>query len=503
MINDWRASIDLEPVPATEGPCLAETLKVPFTYCWSPSLVPKPIDWPAHIDVCGFFFRSPPSFTPPPDIDEFLRSGPPPVYIGFGSIVIDNPPAMTATLLSAVQALGIRAIISRGWSNLGTEQTNDQVFFLGDCPLEWLFQRVSAVVHHGGAGTTACGLRNGKPTVIIPFFGEYVYDSLDLTSICFMLIRRSQLFWGTMVASHGLGPAPISHRDLNAQNLTQAIRFCLQPEALAAAQKVALEMSEEAGVTAAVASFHRNLPAEHMRCHLIPSEPAAWKFKKAANPPMYLSKLAAGILVDYLRVESKHLDPYGLVLLYTSPCKCVWLTDITEQVRVLSDPDQKSTMGPRHRHHLLLTRHQQRCNQGHTRHFPPPIPGIHPRLAITIQPQPARVLNPPLPQHHLIKRCIIPPLRIQQEIRYSAKYRRRTRRLCKECRQSCRLLLQGHARGHAIGRERRPESRPAAVRRRGRRPRSYSRLEVRDDFCREELHARHERGLLWCFHPAL
>lgn len=136
------------------------------------------MDWPTHIDVCGFFFRSPPSFTPPPDLDEFLRSGPPPVYIGFGSIIIDDPPAMTATLLSAVQALGIRAIISRGWSNLGTEQSNDQVLFLGDCPHEWLFQHVSAVVHHGGAGTTACGLRYGRPTVIVPFFGECVYDSL-------------------------------------------------------------------------------------------------------------------------------------------------------------------------------------------------------------------------------------------------------------------------------------------------------------------------------------
>jgi UDP:flavonoid glycosyltransferase YjiC (YdhE family) len=174
VINDWRSSIDLEPIPVTEGPCLADVLKVPFTYCWSPALVPKPLDWPTHIDVCGFFFRSPPDYTPPLDLDQFLRSGPPPVYIGFGSIVIEDPAAMTATLLSAVEALGVRAIISRGWSNLGTEKHSDNVFFLGDCPHEWLFRHVSAVVHHGGAGTTACGLLNGRPTVIVPFFGEYV-----------------------------------------------------------------------------------------------------------------------------------------------------------------------------------------------------------------------------------------------------------------------------------------------------------------------------------------
>lgn len=74
-------------------------------------------------------------------------------------------------VLSAIKATGVRAIISRGWSNLTGEESSD-VFYVGDCPHEWLFQQVAAVVHHGGAGTTACGLRYGKPTTIVPFFGE-------------------------------------------------------------------------------------------------------------------------------------------------------------------------------------------------------------------------------------------------------------------------------------------------------------------------------------------
>jgi hypothetical protein len=49
VINGWRSKLDLEPVPATEGPMLAETLKIPITYCWSPALIAKPKDWPAHI----------------------------------------------------------------------------------------------------------------------------------------------------------------------------------------------------------------------------------------------------------------------------------------------------------------------------------------------------------------------------------------------------------------------------------------------------------------------
>ncbi|KAJ4298054.1 hypothetical protein N0V90_005953 [Kalmusia sp. IMI 367209] len=101
IINKWRQTLDLEPIPATVGPVLAELLKVPFTYCWSPALVPKPPDWGEHIDVCGFFFRDPPSYDPPAIIDKFLRAGERPVYIGFGSIVIDDPARMTSTILEA------------------------------------------------------------------------------------------------------------------------------------------------------------------------------------------------------------------------------------------------------------------------------------------------------------------------------------------------------------------------------------------------------------------
>lgn len=122
-------------------------------------------------DVCGFFFRDPPDYTPSKELAEFLQSGDRPVYIGFGSIVVDDPDRLMTIVLRAVRILGIRAIISKGWSELRGEEDSN-VFYIGDCPHEWLFQQVSAVVHHGGAGTTACGLLNGKPTVVVPFFGE-------------------------------------------------------------------------------------------------------------------------------------------------------------------------------------------------------------------------------------------------------------------------------------------------------------------------------------------
>lgn len=131
------------------------------------------IKWSLTIlDVCGFFFRDTPNYQPPPDLERFLRSGPPPVYIGFGSIVIEDPPRLTAIILEAIRLAGVRAIISRGWSNLGDGSHSSDIFYIDDCPHEWLFQQVAAVVHHGGAGTTACGLRYGRPTTIVPFFGE-------------------------------------------------------------------------------------------------------------------------------------------------------------------------------------------------------------------------------------------------------------------------------------------------------------------------------------------
>ena len=122
-------------------------------------------------DVCGFFFREVPNYSPPEDLARFLAAGPAPVYIGFGSIVLDDPDKMTRIILEAVEASGARAIISKGWADLaGT--ANEKIYWIGDYPHEWLFQQVAAVVHHGGAGTTACGLKNGKPTTIVPFFGE-------------------------------------------------------------------------------------------------------------------------------------------------------------------------------------------------------------------------------------------------------------------------------------------------------------------------------------------
>ncbi|THX23914.1 UDP-Glycosyltransferase/glycogen phosphorylase, partial [Aureobasidium pullulans] len=289
VINNWRRGIGLEPVPNTEGPLLASTLSVPFTYCWSPALIPKPVDWPANVDVSGFFFREPPAYTPSDDLRAFLDAGDPPVYIGFGSIVLDDSAAMSSLILEAVSACGLRAIISRGWSRLDGPARSD-VFWLGDCPHEWLFQHVSTVVHHGGAGTAACGLRNARPTVIVPFFGD-------------------QPFWGDMVAAAGAGPTPIPQKSLNAQNLSEALRFCQKDEVQAAANKIAGKMKDEDGVRAAVMSFLNNLPVEKMQCDFLPDQPASWSFKVGKHMTK-ISVLAAEVLVREEGVNPSNFKAY-------------------------------------------------------------------------------------------------------------------------------------------------------------------------------------------------
>ncbi|KAF6816474.1 sterol glucosyltransferase [Colletotrichum musicola] len=284
VINHWRRrDLDLEPIPMSMGPGLTTFLKIPHTYCWSPAIVPKPADWGPEIDVCGFFMRDEPSYNPPSDLEAFLASGPPPLYVGFGSIVVDDPARLTDIMLEAARLCNSRVIISRGWSKLGEGRpSTDEVFFLGDCPHEWLFKRVSAVVHHGGAGTTACGLVNARPTIIVPFFGD-------------------QPFWGRVVSNAGAGPGPIPQKELSVDRLVAAIRFCLSPAAQHAVHEVADIMRRERGVDTAVDSFHRNLPAAGLTCDVLSEQPAAWTYETktpSCRKHVKLSNQAVSYLVD-------------------------------------------------------------------------------------------------------------------------------------------------------------------------------------------------------------
>jgi UDP:flavonoid glycosyltransferase YjiC (YdhE family) len=168
IINRFRAKcLGLDPVSLIWAPGMLQRLKIPHTYCWSPALIPKPKDWGSHISISGFFFLNlATNYVPDPGLQAFLDAGSPPVYIGFGSIVLDDPNAMTELIFEAVRKLGPgrRVLLSKGWGGMGGDelQIPDNIFMLGNVPHDWLFKHVSCVIHHGGAGTTAAGITAGK-----------------------------------------------------------------------------------------------------------------------------------------------------------------------------------------------------------------------------------------------------------------------------------------------------------------------------------------------------
>ncbi|KAI8962520.1 glycosyltransferase family 1 protein [Daldinia sp. FL1419] len=291
VINRFRTKIlDLEPLSILWAPALLTRLRIPYTYCWSPALIPKPNDWGQHIDVAGFYFLNlASSYTPEPDLAAFLAAGPPPVYIGFGSIVVDDPNGLTRTIFDAVAETGVRALVSKGWGGLGADSVGipDGVFMLGNVPHDWLFQHVSAVCHHGGAGTTAAGINAGKPTIVVPFFGD-------------------QPFWGAMVARAGAGPDPIPYKKLTAEALAKAIRKALMPETQQRARELGEKIREEKGTDVGAHSFHRHLDVDRLRCALAPSRVAVWRLRRTQ---VHLSSLAAAVLVNngYLRYSDLKL----------------------------------------------------------------------------------------------------------------------------------------------------------------------------------------------------
>ncbi len=259
---------------------------------WSPGLIPKPADWGPEIDIAGFVFLDlASSFKPPEALAKFLDAGEPPVYIGFGSIVVDDPDKFTSLIFEAVEKAGVRALVSKGWGGLGDEgNTPDNVYMLENTPHDWLFPRVSAVVHHGGAGTTAIGLKCGKPTMIVPFFGD-------------------QPFWGAMTARAGAGAhEAVPYKKLSADALAEGIRQCLTPEAKEAAEAIAKSIAEEGdGAKNAVESFHRHLPmrGDHsMRCSIFRDRVAVWTLQ---GSNLRLSALAAELLIEQNKIQWKDL----------------------------------------------------------------------------------------------------------------------------------------------------------------------------------------------------
>jgi len=202
--------------------------RLPTLYCYSPAVVPKPSDWDDDQHVTGYWFLDREAdWRPPADLVDFLQSGPLPVYIGFGSMSNRKPEEVTDIVLQALRHSGQRGVLVTGWGGLSNADLPDDVFKLDSIAHDWLFPQTSAIIHHGGAGTTGAGLRAGVPSIIVPFFAD-------------------QPFWSQRVYALGVGPRPIPLKRLSVARLAEAITVAtsdteMQRRAAALSQQIRAE----------------------------------------------------------------------------------------------------------------------------------------------------------------------------------------------------------------------------------------------------------------------
>jgi len=203
--------------------------KVPFLYNFSPSVVVPPLDYSDWIRVTGYWFLDEASsWTPPPELTAFISQarsdGKKIVYIGFGSIVVSDPAALTRTVVESVLKADVRCILSKGWSDrLGNADASvaevplpPEIHQIKSAPHDWLFRQIDAAAHHGGAGTTGASLRAGIPTIVKPFFGD-------------------QFFFGSRIEDLGVG---ISMKKLNVTVFSRALWEATHSERMVVKAKV-------------------------------------------------------------------------------------------------------------------------------------------------------------------------------------------------------------------------------------------------------------------------
>ena len=206
-LASWRKEngVDIRR-PHTKPDYYIHGRHLPVIYAVSPSVFPRPDDWSSSIELSGFWLSEKAVvYNPPDELCRFLEEGDPPVYIGFGSMNGGDMRELMDMVTGSVIKAGLRAVICLGWSG-SKILPHEESLYVSDSfiPHQWLFPRVSAVVHHGGAGTTSAGLRYGRPTLIIPFSGD-------------------QFFWGTRVHALSCGPLPIDRNSLTSEKLTNAL----------------------------------------------------------------------------------------------------------------------------------------------------------------------------------------------------------------------------------------------------------------------------------------
>jgi len=212
------------------------TRRAPTIISCSHHVFPRPADWPEHVHNTGYWFlEEGAGWSPPEELQDFLSKGKAPIYVGFGSLGEATSAAQTTRLVvEALQGCGQRGVLATGWDGLAQiDQLPVDIFILESAPHSWLFPQMAAVVHHGGAGTTAAALRAGVPSAVIPHTAD-------------------QFTWGRRVYELGAGAKPLPRKRLSAEKLAQAIDAALANETRKKAGDLGRKIQCENGVQAAV-----------------------------------------------------------------------------------------------------------------------------------------------------------------------------------------------------------------------------------------------------------
>jgi UDP:flavonoid glycosyltransferase YjiC (YdhE family) len=210
-----RDFLELPKLPTFAAPPEYMGQNQPSLYAYSPLVLPKPSDWRSDAHVVGYLYLDEPTgWQPPADLCRFLESGPKPVFVGFGSMPSADPTTKELLVLEAVQLVGTRAVIQGAWGGTRDgERLPADILSVGTMPYSWLLPRMSAIMHHGGMGTTADAFRAGVPTVVVPHNFE-------------------QPYWAQRASELGVCPEPIPFRRLSVERLAAAMRTVLNDAAM-------------------------------------------------------------------------------------------------------------------------------------------------------------------------------------------------------------------------------------------------------------------------------
>jgi UDP:flavonoid glycosyltransferase YjiC (YdhE family) len=239
--NWFRRRIGLAPLGRRAARRWPDPSVPALLYGFSETVLPRPTEWPPHVHVTGFWHDSTATgWTPPARLAQFLESGPPPLTIGFGSMLPHDSAATLAVLTDALERTGTRAVILSGFANLGGRASDgDRVLIVDHAPHDWLFPRAAAALHHGGAGTCAAALRAGIPSIVVPF----AFD---------------QLFWGRRLAELGVAPSPIAIGEMRPASIARAIETATNGCGMRErAQRISTQLAQEDGAGRAAALIER------------------------------------------------------------------------------------------------------------------------------------------------------------------------------------------------------------------------------------------------------